>query len=168
MDLVQILPNLFVGIVPRTVEDIEILVREFGITAVLNLQTDDDMRSVDVDWKPLEENYRKRNVALTRCRVRDFDSLDLREKLPECVRALQRLLANGHTVYLHCTAACGRSPTVAIAYLHWHLGWDLNRAVTYVKHRRPCVPNVDAIRGANWVPDPAEAADPPAPKQGAP
>jgi protein-tyrosine phosphatase len=168
MDQVQILPHLFLGAVPRTAEDIDSLLRESGITAVLNLQTDDDMRSVNVDWKPLEEHYGKRKIVLRRCPVRDFDPVDLREKLPQCVRALEELLAEGYTVYLHCTAASGRSPTVAIAYLHWRLGWDLDQAVSYVKGLRDCVPNVDAIRLAKWSPGHREAADTPGPKQGTP
>jgi hypothetical protein len=49
MQRVQVLPRLIVGSVPRPVEDIETLLREWGITAVLNLQTDDDMLSVSVD-----------------------------------------------------------------------------------------------------------------------
>lgn len=152
MDQTRVLPQLFIGPVPRTAEDIESLLRESRITAVLNLQTDQDMRSVKVDWKPLEDYYRKRKITLRRCPVRDFDPVDLREKLSECVRVLKELLADGNTVYLHCTAASGRSPTVAIAYLHWVLGWDLDQATAYLKQLRQCIPNVDAIRGAKPLP----------------
>ena len=41
IDVSQILPNLFVGSFPKSTEDIDRLRRE-GITAVLNVQTDDD------------------------------------------------------------------------------------------------------------------------------
>ena len=42
MDVSQILPNLFVGSYPGSPEDIDQLRQEFGITAVLNVQTDDE------------------------------------------------------------------------------------------------------------------------------
>jgi protein-tyrosine phosphatase len=100
--------------------------------------------------------------------VKEFDPDDLREKLPQCVRALEDLLAKGHTVYLHCTAASGRSPTVAIAYLHWRLGWKLGPAVAYVEKRLECMPNVDAIRLADWSSGYPEAHDRSAPKKSAP
>jgi hypothetical protein len=35
-----------------------------GITAVLNLQTDDDMRAVNLVWKPLEAYYRNSGIEL--------------------------------------------------------------------------------------------------------
>lgn len=152
MDCAQVLSNLFVGSHPRFIEDIDKLQLEFGITAVLNLQMDEDMRSVNVAWEPLQAHYAACGIELCRVPVRDFDAVDLREKLPNCVGALDRLLAAGHSVYLHCTAGTGRSPTTAIAYLHWCRGWDLDGAVAYVKDRRQCSPNVEAILEAIWNP----------------
>jgi hypothetical protein len=43
MDVSQILPNLFVGSYPAGQEDVDQLRRELGVTAVLNVQTDEDM-----------------------------------------------------------------------------------------------------------------------------
>jgi protein-tyrosine phosphatase len=150
MDYDQILPQLFVGSRPRIVEDIDELVRDTGITAVLNLQTDEDMVWYDTDWEKLEAHYRKTEIEIIRFPIRDFDPDDLREQLPQCVRALEKLFAAGHTVYLHCTAGVNRSPTVAIAYIHWCRGWNLEKAAAYVKQRRTCSPEVDAIRLAKW------------------
>ena len=45
MDYAQILSGLFIGSHPQTIDDVEQLRRESAITAVLNLQTDEDMRS---------------------------------------------------------------------------------------------------------------------------
>ncbi len=101
--------------IPKTIDDIDELQREVGITAVLNLQTDDDTRSIRLVWEPLEAHYGISGIELCRVPVRDFDPSDLREKLPACVRDLDQLLAAGHAVYLHCTLGPGRSPTVAIA-----------------------------------------------------
>ena len=74
------------------------------------------------------------------------DQVVLREKLLSCVDRLDDLLAAGHTVYLHCTAGIGRSPTVAIGYLHRCLGWEMDAATRYVKQVRQCSPHLEALR----------------------
>jgi protein-tyrosine phosphatase len=150
MDPSQILPKLLIGSFPADAEDIERLRRDFGITAVLSVQTDDDLAYSDVDWPQLEARYRKSGIETRRIPVRDFDQDDLRERLPECVAALDELLRAGHTVYVHCNMGVNRSPTIAIAYLHWVLGWNLDKAVQYVTSRRGCEPYVEAIRQARW------------------
>lgn len=149
MDHTQILPQLFVGSYPQTIHDIDKLQRESCITAVLDLQTDDDMRSVSLAWEPLEAYYKLSGLELWRIPVKE-EPVELREKMPECVRTLDWLLAARHTVYLHCTAGVGRSPTVAIAYLHWCLDWGLDAAVAYVQQLRQFSPHIDAIRLASW------------------
>ena len=146
MEYDQVLPQLFIGSYPETRDDIDKLRRASGIIAVLNVQTDGDMHYLNLDWGSLQAHYTACGIELRRVPVRDFDPVDLREKLPECVRVLNQLLAAGHSVYVHCTAGAGRSPTVAIAYLYWCCGWDLDEAVVHVKHCRPCSPNVEAIR----------------------
>jgi hypothetical protein len=163
MDYVEIFPDLYVGSFPRVPEDVARLSKQCGVTAVLNLQTDDDLAAFNVDWPALEEKYRSEGVELSRISVEDFNSQDLTAKLPECVRELDRLLSAGHTAYVHCTAGASRSPTVVIAYLHRQRGWPLARAIAYLKERRECSPDVDAIREANWGPSansPVPAAPP--------
>jgi len=70
MDVSQILPNLFVGSYPGRPEDIDQLRQEFGITAVLNVQTDDDMAIWDLDWDGLESHYRQAGVEVRRVPAR--------------------------------------------------------------------------------------------------
>ena len=147
MNLDQVLAQLFVGSYPLRTTDIDRLKQDFGITAVLNLHTDDDINNLNLAWAALEDHYRDSAIEVCRVPVRDFDSEDLRRKLPDCVEALNQLLEDGHIVYVHCTAGMGRSPSVAIAYLHWVEKRDLDEAVRYVKKRRPCAcPDVEAIR----------------------
>ena len=151
MDYTQIIPRLFIGSHPKTIDDIERLRRESAVTTVLNLQTDEDMHSVTLDWQPLEAYYRASGIYLLRIPVKE-EQIELRKKLPQCVCTLDRVLAGGHTVYLHCTEGVGRSPTVAIGYLHWCLCWGFDAAVTHVKELRPCSPHLEAIRLAIWDP----------------
>ncbi|MCE5266487.1 MAG: dual specificity protein phosphatase family protein [Planctomycetaceae bacterium] len=148
MNLSQILPNLIVGSCPIAPEDIDRLKRD-GVTAVLNVQTDDDMAYWGLDWPGLERHYREVGIDVRRVPVQDFDRQDLRERLPECVEALRELLAAGHKVYVHCNMAVNRSPTVVIAYLHWVLGWSLTKAADYVMRLRPSDPYLDAIQLAS-------------------
>jgi hypothetical protein len=141
----RILPNLFIGSHPRSIEDIERLRREAGITAVLNIHTDDDMRAVNLDFPPLEAHYKTRTVILRRSPMVE-EQIELRAKLCDTIQALDELLAEGHVVYLHCTAGIGRAPTVAIGYLHSCLGWEFEDAVAHVKVRRQCAPHLEALR----------------------
>ncbi len=122
----QILPRLFVGSCPATTEDINRLKADLGITAILNLQTDQDLDYWDLDWPRLESHCRESGVVVRRVPIRDFDAEDLRRNLPGCVEILDELLQAGHTVYIHCNIGSGRSPSVAIAYLFLkqHRGLD--------------------------------------------
>jgi hypothetical protein len=65
---------------------------------------------------------------------------------------LTALIAAGRTVYLHCTEGVGRSPTVAIGYLHWSLGWGFDAALSHVEQARQCLPRLEAHRPARWNP----------------
>jgi protein-tyrosine phosphatase len=145
----EILPELYVGPCPLRADDVARLKQEVGASAVLNLQTDEDIASWRIDWPALEAQYRRSGIELQRVPIRDFDAEDLRNRLPASVQALDELLRKGHRAYVHCTGGINRSPSTVVAYLHWVLGWDLDRAVNHVKQRHPCDPYVDAIRLAS-------------------
>jgi protein-tyrosine phosphatase len=151
MDYAQIIPGLLVGSHPQAVDDIERLRRQSAITAVLNLQTDDDMLAVKLDWLPLAAHYRASGIDLLRFPIKE-EQVELRQKLPDCVRALADLIRSGRTVYVHCTAGIGRSLTVAIGYLHCSLGSDFDVALSHVKRARQCSPHLEALRLALWSP----------------
>jgi len=145
MDVSEILPNLFVGSFPEFPEDIDRLRRDFGITAVLNVQTDDDMAHWGVNWHRLVSCYRESGIAVRRVQVEDFNPGDLRRQLPECVNVLDELLREGHIVYVHCNMGINRSPSIVIAYLQWIRGLDLEKATVHVTQCRSCDPYVDVI-----------------------
>ncbi len=137
----QILPNLFVGSYPADPKDIERLKRD-GVTAVLSVQTDEDLAYGGIGEAQAGMEFR-------RVPVRDFDPGDLRRNLPRCAEVLDELLRQGHTVYVHCSMGVNRSPSVVIAYLHWVQGWDLERAAEHVLERRWCDPYLEAVRLAS-------------------
>ena len=145
MNSSQVLPHLFIGSCPTNTDDISHLKADYGITAVLSLQTDHDLDYWDLDWKRLQARCDELGLELCRIPISDFDGPDLRHKLPQCVGALDDLLRNGQTVYMHCNVGTGRSPNVAIAYLVWKQGWKLDDAIEHVAQCRSCSPNIDAI-----------------------
>lgn len=147
MDYAQLTSRLYFGSHPQTIDDVEMLQKVLAVTAILNLQTNEDMDTAKLNWAPLESYYKNCAVSLCRMPVQE-EQVVLREKLLECVDMVVQLLAAGHTVYLHCTAGIGRSPTVAIGYLHCYLGWEFGAAVRYVKQLRQCSPHVEALRRA--------------------
>jgi len=146
MNYDQILPDIYVGGCPCTPADIEWLQQETGITAVLNVQTDEDFNSCGIDWTKMEAQYQKAGIMIRRVPVRDFDQENFRVQLPVCVEALDALLQAGGPVYVHCTAGVNRSPSIVISYLIWIQGWDFDRAIDHVMDHRWCDPYIEVIR----------------------
>jgi protein-tyrosine phosphatase len=100
------------------------------------------------EWLAPKQRRSEPGLSFAACPVTDFDRLELRRKLPQCVAKLDDLLKAGHTVYIHCTAGVNRSPTVAVACLHWRLGWPLEAAVSHLESIRNCCPDVELVRSA--------------------
>jgi protein-tyrosine phosphatase len=123
-----------------------IQVKSDGITAVLNLQTDEDIRNRDIDWAGMEDAYQRHGIVIRRFPIEDFSPSDMRRKLRAGVSILDGLIRAGHVAYLHCNAGINRSPTLAVAYLHWVEQWDLLAARDHVLSCRPCDPYVQEIR----------------------
>jgi protein-tyrosine phosphatase len=92
MDYAQIIPGLFAESHPQAVSD---------------------MRSVALDWPPLEAHYPTSGIDLLRVPIKE-EQTEMREKFPDCVRTLAGLISAGRVVYLRCTAGIGRSPTAAV------------------------------------------------------
>ena len=148
----QILENLFVGGCPRTDDDIELL-QHSRISAVLNLQRDEDFVAQKINWNLLLSSYQKRGIQIQRLEIIDFDEEDFIQHLPEAMTILSDLISQGHTVYVHCTAGSERSPSVVTSYLAWYDKRDsgnmgLEKALAFVKARRRCSPYEDALKTA--------------------
>jgi len=150
MDLDQIEPNLFVGSCPRDADDVERLRSDHGVTAVLNVQTDEDMDIWGIDWHQMQRVYEGTGIVVRHEPVRDYDMEALRQRLPACVRTLEELCNEGHIVYIHCTAGINRSPTTVIAYLHRCQNWELGDAMNHVLQCRVCKPFLQPIVAADW------------------
>ena len=144
----KIVSNLFVGTCPRNHLDAQRL-KQAGITAVLNLQTDEDFDLHKVRLEKLQSAYNQLDISLFRVPIVDFDKDDLVVHLPYAAETLKGLMQNNHSVYVHCTAGMERSPAVAVTYLAWHKQWGLEEALNLVKAARNCKPYEDALERAN-------------------
>ena len=140
--------TVFVGSYPQSTLDIDRLRDGPRITAVVNLQSDPDMKSLRIDWAKLEEHYTRRDMTVHRYPIRDFDPDDLSRHIRAAAARVGELEKVGHRIYVHCTAGVGRAPAVVIGHLTWNLDWDLIEAYEFVRDRRTCDPYLDAIRDA--------------------
>ncbi|XP_076852387.1 uncharacterized protein LOC143506198 [Brachyhypopomus gauderio] len=76
------------------------------------------------------------------------DSLrdDLLPWIPQALRFIDGAMSLGCSVIVHCAAGISRSPALAVAYVMYSLGLDLDHAYRFVKERRPTIsPNFNFL-----------------------
>lgn len=76
------------------------------------------------------------------------DSLrdDLLPWIPQALRFIDGAMSLGCSVLVHCAAGISRSPALAVAYIMYRLGMDLDHAYRFVKERRPSIsPNFNFL-----------------------
>jgi protein-tyrosine phosphatase len=135
----EISPSLLIGEFPRP-EDIPWLKSEFGVTAIHNLQDDEDLALHGLRERELAAACAKHGIEFVRTQVQDGSADAMAERLTPIIAALRDLIAKGQRVYLHCNAGLNRAPTLAIAYLRAHGEMSLDEACGHVKGRRACGP----------------------------
>ena len=144
LDLDWVTDTVAVGPYPQGPDDAARLA-EAGVTAVLNVQTDDDLRRRGLHPGAQAAMLEREGLVSARVPIVDFDAEDLTARLPEATARLEALLSAGHRVYVHCTAGMGRSPAVVVAHLVGR-GAGLGEAARLVGARRPeSAPNLDAV-----------------------
>lgn len=138
--------ELAVGSYPQTPEQMMYLRDTCGVSAVLNLQSDRDLRTRGIDWTVMWPLYTRLGFSTLRVPIRDFTPADLARRLDEGVESLRSLRAGGRKVYVHCNAGLNRSPSVLIAFLVADRGLDLAQATDWLATRHDCVPYPDVLR----------------------
>jgi histidinol-phosphate aminotransferase len=109
-----ILERLAVG----DIEDARIPPR--GITALLNCAEEHDTS---------REGYAYCKIPLI-----DFQPIDP-QCIPKAVNWIKEMISD-HTILVHCNAGIGRSPSIAVCYLH-EIGFGFEEAVRLVRSKRP-------------------------------
>ncbi|KAM6598862.1 hypothetical protein CsatA_018471 [Cannabis sativa] len=151
MNYTLIADNLIVGSQPQKPEDIDHLKQEENVAYILNLQQDKDVEYWGIDLQAIVKRCQELGIRHMRRPARDFDPESLRNGLPKAVSSLEWAISEGKgKVYVHCSAGLGRAPAVAIAYMFWFCGMNLNAAYEKLTSKRPCGPNKGAIRGATY------------------
>ncbi|DBA89283.1 hypothetical protein WJX77_002609 [Trebouxia sp. C0004] len=129
--------EIVVGSCPRSAPDIDRMVDEAGISAIICLQSDACFEAMQIDWAVVRQQAIERGVIMTRVAVRDFDHNDQALMLPEAVRLLHLLVSSGKRVYVHCTAGINRATLTTVGYLTFVKGMGLDDALHKVKTARP-------------------------------
>lgn len=133
----SITSNIIVGSCPRSPGDIDRMVDEAGIDAILNLQSNLCFEALKIPYDAIRKRAVERGVRLERVEIRDFDHADQSLMLPVAVRLLNSLLARGMKVYVHCTAGINRATLTTVGHLTFVQQMDLEEAVAIVKSARP-------------------------------
>ena len=141
-------PSIVIGSCPMTVKDLQKIQAETEVTAMLSLQHDDCLRNRQIDYPTMKHAGVELGMIMARCPIRDFDIEDMRQKLPDAISCLARLLGAGHKVYVHCTAGLGRSPLVTLGYLTLVDNYTPDDAIQTILIARPdAVPALEAYHG---------------------
>jgi protein-tyrosine phosphatase len=140
LDCNEIIPNrLWVGTFVRP-EEVKLL-RQMDITAVLSLQSDEDIAEWHISQEKLRKAYAQADIEFHRIPTADFDKQALAVNLPPAVEELENILASRWAkAYVHCTVGINRAPTLAAAYLIKIHGLSAREAYDYVIARRHCSP----------------------------
>ena len=103
-----------------------------GTTAVLNLCGRKDPYAVDaLLWEPILEGGKE-------------PDLDWLRRMIEFIDSQQR---EGHITFVHCMAGMNRSGMVVTAYLMFKHNWPRDKALDFVKGKRPQIqPNPPLMR----------------------
>ena len=142
----EITDYLLVGEYPRH-DDLEWLRNEHRVTAIHNLQDDEDLRINALDIAVLREVSARHGIKHVRTPIQDGSADDMADRLHVALGDLAELIKGGDRVYLHCNAGLNRAPTLAIAYLRAYGGMSLNEAMAHVKKRRSCGPFMTVLEG---------------------
>jgi protein-tyrosine phosphatase len=117
-DMSQVTGNLWLGGFPCPVPP--------NITAVLNAAVE-DLDRVSPDCYYLRTQWL------------DFPPAPSLSELQLYVGVIDSWLQQGRTVLVHCDEGRHRSAFLVIAYLMFAMQWSLDKALAYVKSRRPSV-----------------------------
>ena len=137
--------NIFIGPYPQSENDFKKL-NENGIDAILNLQSDKDMKIRQINYQFQLDLAKKYGIKINRYPIIDFNQIDLYNKLKGAGDLLNNLIKEGKTIYVHCTAGMSRAAATVIIYLVLHENYNVEEADNFCKKYRPIIcPNYGVI-----------------------
>jgi len=136
--------GLAVGSFPSSAADARFLA-DHGVTALVSLQSDADLKQHKLDWDTLKANYAAVGIEATRVGVTDFDRQDLLENINRAIDAACDYAAAGRKLYIHCNAGLNRSPCTLTGFLVAHRGLSLDDATSWIESRHHCILYYDVL-----------------------
>lgn len=125
-----IIPNrLAVGSFPKLDQEIAYLSR-VGITSILCLTEPDEVKVP----KEIHHRFVWKNVAIPDGAAGGIPEV---EHFQQACNILARWHKKNHSIYVHCLAGVGRSPSVCALHLMQVEGLSLEEAIAKVKERHP-------------------------------
>lgn len=128
----KLLPHLFIGD-ERNSLDTDLL-RQIGITAILNVSTTSSDHVIDgFDYKCIP--------------VRDNESENISCWFSDALQFIETIRKKDGKVLVHCRAGISRSATICIAYLMVHNSLSLDQAFDFIRERRRIIsPNMNFMQ----------------------
>ena len=137
--------KIYIGPYPQSEEDFKIIAKS-GINSILNVQSDKDFIFRQIDHKLQLKQAKNLGITINRYPIEDFNQEDLFEKLKGAGDLLNKLLKDGKTVYVHCTAGMSRAAATVIIYLVLYENYTVEDATNFCKKHRPVIcPNYGVI-----------------------
>ena len=137
--------NIYIGACPQSLKDMNEL-KNKNITAILNLQNENEMNKRQINRELINNEAKKNLIEIVNFQIEEFNNDALINKLKDAADILNKLLKNGDTVFVHCSAGMSRSACTIIIYLVLYEKFTLEQARDYVKqyHNVIC-PNYKAL-----------------------
>jgi protein-tyrosine phosphatase len=137
--------KIYIGPYPQSLNDFK-LISEAGINSILNVQSDKDLIFRQINHKLQLKQAKDLGIKINRYPIEDFNQEDLAEKLKGAGDLLNKLLKEGNTVYVHCTAGMSRAAATVIIYLVLYEDFTVEDAANFCKKHRPVIcPNYGVI-----------------------
>ena len=137
--------KIYIGPYPQSEDDFKIISKS-GIDSILNVQSDKDLIFRQINHQLQLKQAKNLGITINRYPIEDFNQEDLFEKLKGAGDLLNKLLKQGHTVYVHCTAGMSRAAATVIIYLVLYEDYTVEDATRFCKSHRPVIcPNYGVI-----------------------
>ena len=137
--------KIYIGPYPQSLDDFK-LISEAGINSILNVQSDKDLIFRQINHELQLKQAKNLGIKINRYPMEDFNQEDLAEKLKGAGDLLHKLLKEGNTVYVHCTAGMSRAAATVIIYLVLYENYTVEEAANFCKKYRPVIcPNYGVI-----------------------
>ena len=128
--------NIYLGSLPLKNKGHLEKIIDLGVTQIFSLIEDFELKDGWFNVPVKAEDWEKNGIGVERVSATDFDPLT-KTQIERSIDHLQKMLEEGHIVYVHCKAGRGRSATALIAYLMAKEGFSFDDALALVKKQRP-------------------------------